>query len=108
MTSSEDPPPSVAFDSFVLFLALVLVLVLAFLNFLASPDDCFCFRVRILFRLGLLLLFDVGTVDVGIGGGSSGVAGGGVSTCCCACALLSLLLLLLLVVVILLLSLVLL
>jgi hypothetical protein len=83
-------------------MALALVLALAFLKFLASPDECFFSRVRVRFRLGLLLLCDIGAVDVG----SGGVASGGVRACCCAGALLSLLLLLLLEVVILLLSLV--
>ena len=67
---------------------LALVLALAFLNFLALLDECFCFRVR--FRLDLLLLGDVGGSDVDgntvtddAGGGSGGFAGGGVDAFDC-------------------------
>ena len=67
-------------------LVLALVLALAFLKFLALPDECFCFRVR--FLLGLLLLvggaeFDGSTVTGGAGCGSGGVVGGGVDACDC-------------------------
>ena len=65
---------------------LALVLALTFLHILAILDDCFCFRIR--FLLGLLLLvggadFDGSSVTGGAGCGSGGVVGGGVDACDC-------------------------
>ena len=59
---------------------------MTFLHILAILDDCFCFRIR--FLLGLLLLvggadFDGSTVTGGAGWGSGGVVGGGVDACDC-------------------------
>ena len=56
----KDQPPSDASS----FFAMSFILALALLKFLALPNDCVCFRIRFRFRLGLLLLSDVGAVDI--------------------------------------------